>query len=78
LLALTGLLALLPWQATYAYIDPSSAGPIYQLVLPVLVAIASLFAAFRRYLKRAWRRFVSAVASLVRGADSAANRDSPD
>lgn len=71
------LIALLPWQACYAYIDPSAAGPIYQILLPLLVAIASGVAAFRRSLKRTWRRFLNAVASVARGADAAAPRDPP-
>ena len=73
----TALLAMLPWQACYAYIDPSAAGPIYQILLPLLVAIASGLAAFRRSLKRAWRRVLNALASIGRGADAAAPRDPP-
>jgi len=73
----TGLLALLPWQACYDYIDPSAAGPVYQVLLPLLVAIASGLAAFRRSLKRLWRRMLSAVGGFARGADAATPRDPP-
>jgi len=72
-----GLLALLPWQACYAYIDPSAAGPVYQILLPLLVAIASGLAAFRRSLKRLWRRLLNGVAGLARGADTVTPRDPP-
>jgi hypothetical protein len=71
-----GLVAMLPWQASFAYIDPGSAGPLYQLLFPLLVTIASAFAFFRRALKRAWDRVVSAVVSL-RGGASAAEHDPP-
>jgi hypothetical protein len=71
LLAWAALVGLLPWQASYAYIDPGTAGPIYQMLLPLLVAIVSGLAAFRRRIKRVCERLIG----LLRGADSAAQRD---
>jgi hypothetical protein len=70
-LAWIALVSLLPWQASYAYIDPGTAGPIYQLLLPLLIAIASGFAAFRRAIKRAWDRLTG----LLRGPEPTAESD---
>ena len=50
------LLCLLPIHAAYAYVDPNSAGLLYQILFPVLVAIASALTAMRRSLARLWRR----------------------
>jgi Mg2+/Co2+ transporter CorB len=50
-----------------AYVDPNSVGPIYQFLFPLLVAIASLFGAFKRALKRMWNRLLG-----VREAEPAA------
>ena len=55
------LVALLPWRAAHAYIDPNAAGPLYQLLFPLLVAFASGLAAFRRAIARAWQRLTVAV-----------------
>jgi hypothetical protein len=78
-LAWAALVALLPWRASHAYIDPSSAGPIYQILLPLLIAIGSGLAAFRRSLKRVWRRVLGALASLLaRSTDPADPAVPPD
>ena len=63
-LALTALLALMPLRSVHAYIDPNAAGPLYQFLFPMLVAIASAIAASRRLLKRLWSR----VAARITGA----------
>jgi hypothetical protein len=39
-----------------AYVDPNSAGPLYQFLFPLFVAIASLFAVVRRAVVRFWKR----------------------
>jgi uncharacterized membrane protein len=65
--AVVAVLACMPMKAAYAYIDPNSAGALYQFLFPVLVAIGSVFAFLRRTISRACSRFASAVVSVVRG-----------
>lgn len=60
-------LALAPWREAHAYIDPNSAGPLYQFLFPFLIAAASALAALRRYIARLFNRIVQAVVSAVRG-----------
>ena len=60
-LALTALIAVIPLRSAHAYIDPNSAGPLYQFLFPMLVAIASGIAASRRALKRLWSRVVARI-----------------
>jgi len=55
-LALTILLAMAPARPAYAYIDPNSAGPLYQLLFPLIVAAASVIAGFRRLIAQLWNR----------------------
>jgi len=62
-LAVICLVAVWPLRAAHAYVDPNSAGPLYQLLFPMLIAIGSVIAAGRRALRRAWNRIV---ASIVR------------
>ena len=64
--ALATLLACVPLQSAFAYIDPNSAGALYQLLFPLLVAIAGAFAAFRRVIARAFGRLKDFIASLRR------------
>jgi hypothetical protein len=66
MLAATAL-ALAPWREAHAYIDPNSAGPLYQFLFPFLIAAASALAAARRYIARLWTRLVQAVVTAVRG-----------
>jgi hypothetical protein len=68
----TVVLATAPLQPAHAYIDPNSAGPLYQLLFPLLIAIGSVIAMLRRVIARAWNRVTSALASVLRGqrADS--------
>lgn len=67
LLLLTIVLAAVPLRPAHAYIDPNSAGPLYQMLFPLLIAIGSAIAMLRRTIARAWSRVTSAVASVVRG-----------
>lgn len=72
-LVIVAFIALMPLQSAQAYIDPNSAGPLYQFLFPMLVAIASAIAAARRVLKRVWGRLVSYIAgtrSESRGSNS--------
>lgn len=65
-LALAALVGLLPSRSAHAYIDPNSAGQLYQFLFPFLIAAASAIAALRRYIARLWYRCVSAVVTAVR------------
>ncbi|HTT07132.1 MAG TPA: hypothetical protein VMF64_17790 [Steroidobacteraceae bacterium] len=71
-------LALAPWREAHAYIDPNSAGPLYQFLFPFLIAAVSALAALRRYIARLWSRLVQAVVTAVRGErpPSGTRRDS--
>ncbi len=54
-----------------AYVDPNTVGPIYQFLFPLLVAIASGFAMFKRAVKRMWHRLVgNRIAEIPKEADS--------
>jgi hypothetical protein len=64
---LVAALALAPWREAHAYIDPNSAGPLYQFLFPFLIAAASALAALRRYIARLFSRLVQAVVTAVRG-----------
>lgn len=65
--AVVAVLACMPMKAAYAYIDPNSAGALYQFLFPLLIAIGSAFAFLRRMIVRACSRLVHAVVSVVRG-----------
>lgn len=67
MVAVVAVLACMPMKAAYAYIDPNSAGAIYQLLFPLLIAIGSVFAFLRRTIVRACSRLASAVVTIVRG-----------
>ncbi len=67
LLLLTTVLAVAPLRPAHAYIDPNSAGPLYQFLFPLLIAVGSAIAMLRRVIAQAWRRLASAVMSAVRG-----------
>ncbi len=59
-------LACAPLQSAFAYIDPNSAGSLYQLLFPLFVAIAGALAAFRRVIARALGRLREVIAALRR------------
>lgn len=61
LIAVAVLLACAPLQSAFAYVDPNSAGWLYQLIFPLLIAIGTAFAALRRIIAQAWSRVVAAV-----------------
>jgi hypothetical protein len=65
-LLLVALVGLAPWRPAHAYVDPNSAGQLYQFLLPFLIAAASTLAALRRYIARLWSRLVNAVLMAVR------------
>jgi hypothetical protein len=65
--AVIALLACMPLKAAYAYIDPNSAGALYQFLFPLLIAIGSAFAFLRRTIVRACTKLAHAVVSIVRG-----------
>ncbi len=67
LVAVTALLACAPLQSAFAYVDPNSAGWLYQLIFPLLIAIGSAFAVLRRVIARAWSRLATVVVAVVRG-----------
>ncbi|MGH8301385.1 MAG: hypothetical protein ACRET5_07955 [Steroidobacteraceae bacterium] len=67
MIAVAALLACVPLTPAYAYIDPNSAGAIYQILFPLIIAIGSVFAFLRRTIVRACTRFASAVVAVVRG-----------
>lgn len=67
LVAVAVLLACAPLQSAFAYVDPNSAGWLYQLLFPLLIAIGSAFAALRRVIAHAWSRFATRVVAVVRG-----------
>lgn len=67
IVALTALLACAPLQSAFAYVDPNSAGSLYQILFPLLIAIGSAFAALRRVIARAWTWLASTVVAVVRG-----------
>lgn len=64
---LVAAVALAPWREAHAYIDPNSAGPLYQFLFPFLIAAVSALAALRRYIARLFSRLVQAVVTAVRG-----------
>lgn len=66
MVAVTAVLALVPLKPAYAYLDPNSAGALYQFLFPVLIAIGSAFAFLRRTIVRACTRFGHAVVAIVR------------
>ena len=67
MVAVVAVLACMPLKAAYAYIDPNSAGAIYQFLFPLLIAIGSAFAFLRRTIVRACTKLAHAVVSIVRG-----------
>jgi hypothetical protein len=67
MVAVIAVLACMPLKAAYAYIDPNSAGAIYQFLFPLLIAIGSAFAFLRRTIVRACAKLTHAVVAIVRG-----------
>ncbi len=67
MLTVIAVLTCMPMKAAYAYIDPNSAGALYQFLFPLLVAIGSAFAFLRRTIVSAFTRLTHALMSVVRG-----------
>jgi hypothetical protein len=65
--AVTAVLALVPLKPAYAYLDPNSAGALYQFLFPVLIAIGSAFAFLRRSIVRVCTKVARSVATIMRG-----------
>jgi hypothetical protein len=74
MVAAVAVLACMPLKAAYAYIDPNSAGALYQFLFPLLIAIGSAFAFLRRRIVRVCTRLANAVASVVRGGRAKGTR----
>lgn len=60
-LAFAVLITLAPLHVAQAYVDPNSAGPLYQLLFPLLVAIGAAMAAGKRALRRLWNRVAARI-----------------
>ena len=65
--AVVAVLAWVPLKPAYAYIDPNSAGALYQFLFPLLIAIGSAFAFLRRTIVRACTKLAHVVVAIVRG-----------
>lgn len=65
-LLLAALVGLMPWRSAHAYVDPNSAGQLYQFLFPFLIAAASTLTVLRRYIARLWSRLVNAVVMAIR------------
>jgi hypothetical protein len=65
--AVIAALTCVPLRPAYAYIDPNSAGALYQFLFPLLIAIGSAFAFLRRTIVRACTKVASVVVAAVRG-----------
>jgi hypothetical protein len=60
------LLVIGPLRPAHAYIDPNTVGPLYQILLPMLIAIGSGIAMVRRYIREFWGRSIAGIASMFR------------
>ena len=67
MVAVVAVLSCMPLRTAYAYIDPNSAGALYQFLFPLLIAIGSAFAFLRRTIVRACTKLASVVVAAVRG-----------
>jgi hypothetical protein len=63
----TALIAITPLKCAYAYVDPNSVGPLYQFLFPIIVAITSAIAGFRRAIAGLWNRLVATRTAGARG-----------
>ncbi|HEV2268289.1 MAG TPA: hypothetical protein VGR92_02425 [Steroidobacteraceae bacterium] len=64
--AVVAVLTCIPFRPAYAYIDPNSAGALYQFLFPLLIAIGSAFAFLRRTIVRACTKVAHAMVAIVR------------
>lgn len=77
MVAVTAVLALVPLKPAYAYLDPNSAGALYQFLFPVLIAIGSAFAFLRRAIVRGCTKVAHAVVAIVRGGRGKGAQEKP-
>jgi hypothetical protein len=77
-LALAALVATAPLRSAHAYVDPNAAGPLYQLLFPLLVAIASGLAMLRRVIGRLWNRLAGTVMTAIRREGSRPDVEGPE
>jgi hypothetical protein len=75
--AVTAVLALVPLKPAYAYLDPNSAGALYQFLFPVLIAIGSAFAFLRRAILRGCAKVAHVVMAIVRGGRGKGGQEKP-
>jgi len=66
LVLLVAFLMVAPLRPAHAYLDPNSAGSLYQILFPVLVAIGSAVAMTKRYIKYYWNRVIEACTAAFR------------
>jgi hypothetical protein len=59
MILLVGLFAWVP--QAHAYIDPNAGGLLFQLLFPLLAAVAAMWAAFRSHLRSMFRRLADAL-----------------
>jgi hypothetical protein len=71
--ALIALLAVGPIEEARAYVDPNSAGPLFQFLFPLFIAITSALAACRRMIAQLWRRATGTIRAAVRGESSSSD-----
>ena len=64
------VLACVPLRRAFAYIDPNSAGALYQFLFPVLIAIGSVLAGMRRVIRQSFARLAAFVRRLLHGSSS--------
>jgi hypothetical protein len=76
-LVLTALAAVGPLQAAHAYVDPNSAGPLYQMLFPLFIAIVSTFAALRGIVRRLLSRLTKGFMAAVRGRCVSSETEKP-
>ncbi|MGH8199090.1 MAG: hypothetical protein ACREVO_01775 [Steroidobacteraceae bacterium] len=76
MITVVALLTCMPLRAAYAYIDPNSAGALYQFLFPLLIAIGSAFAFLRRTIVRACTKVAHAVVAIVRGGRGKKSQES--
>jgi len=76
-LVLIAVGAVVPLQSAYAYVDPNSAGQLFQFLFPALIAVTSFLAAFKRVIRQYWNRLTSAVIAVIRGERVPSDTEGP-
>jgi hypothetical protein len=74
-LLLTLFLAFAPLTPAEAYIDPNSAGTVYQFLFPLIVAITSAIAGFRRSIVALWNRLKGTRTASARGESASSDAE---